>query len=156
LTIALTLQGAIEQAVASHPDIAECTVVGIPDSLEGNLSFAFVTLSTQHHPLSAVPDEVFFREAQRNVREQIGPIASLGGMIQGKDMILKTRGGKTLRRVLRELIENATRNEFEKEVQVPTTIEDADVIDVARVKIKGYFSHKGKDLHKAPGARVEL
>lgn len=81
MTIALTLQGAIEQAVASHPDIAECAVVGIPDSLKGNLSFAFVTLSTQHHPLSAVPDEVFFREAQRNVHEQIGPIASLGGMI---------------------------------------------------------------------------
>lgn len=99
---------------------------------------------------------MFFREAQRNIHEQIGPIASLGGMMQGKDMILKTRSGKTLRRVLRELIENATHNEFEKEVQVPTTVGDADVIDVARVKIKGYFSHKGKDLHKAPGARVKL
>ncbi len=62
-------------------------------------------------------------------------------------MIPKT---KTLRWVLRELIENATYNEFEKEVQVPTKIEDVNVIDVARVKIKEYFSHKGKDLHKAP------
>lgn len=156
MTIALTLQGAIEQAVASHPDIAECAAVGIPDSLKGHLPFAFVTLSTQHHPLPAVPDEVFFREVQRNVREQIGPVASLGGMIQGKDMIPKTRNGKTLRRVLRELIENATHNEFEKEVQVPTTIEDTDVIDVARVGIEEYFSHKRKDLHKAPGARAKL
>lgn len=156
MTIALTLQGAIEQAVASHPDIAKCAVVGIPDSLKGHLPFAFVTLSTQHHSLSAVLDEVFFREVQRNVREQIGPIASLGGMIQGKDMIPKTRNGKTLRRVLRELIENATHNEFEKEVQVPTTIEDADVIDVARVKIKEYFSYKRKDLHKAPETRAKL
>ena len=81
MTIALTLQGAIEQAVASHPDIMECAVIGIPDSLKGHLPFAFVTLSTQHRPLSAVPDEVFFREVQRNVREQIGPIASLGGVI---------------------------------------------------------------------------
>lgn len=66
--------------------------------------------------LSTVLDEVLFREVQRNVREQIGPIANLGGMIQGKGMIPKTRSGKTLRRVLRELIENATHNEFEKEV----------------------------------------
>ena len=107
-----------------------------PGFTQRTSSFAFVALSTQHHPLSAVPDEVFFGEVQRNVREQLGPIASLGGMIQGKDMIPKARSGKTLCRVLRELIENATHNEFEKEVQVPTTIEDADVIDVARVKIK--------------------
>ena len=58
-------------------------------------------------------------------------------------MIPKTRSGKTLRRVPRGLIENATHNEFEKGVQVPTKI---DVIDVARVKIKEYFSHKGKDF----------
>lgn len=76
-------------------------------------------------------------------------------MIQGKGIIPKTRSGKILRRVLRELIENATHNEFEKEVQVPTKIEDADVIDVARIKIKNYFSHKGKGLHKAPEAGAE-
>ncbi|OCK79204.1 acetyl-CoA synthetase-like protein [Lepidopterella palustris CBS 459.81] len=147
--------GAIEQAVTSHPDIAECAVVGIPDSLKGHLPFAFVTLSTHHHPHPAVPDERLFREVQKLVREQIGPIASLGGMIQGKGMIPKTRSGKTLRRVLRELAENATHNEFEKAVQVPTTIEDADVVEVARAKIKEYFMHKGKDLHKAPEARAK-
>ena len=38
--------------------------------------------------------------------------------------------------------------------KVPTTTEDADAIDVVRVKIKKYFSHKGKDLHKAPEARA--
>ena len=65
-------------------------VVGILDSLKEHLPFAFVTLSTQHHPLSAVLDEVLFREIQRNVREQIGLIASLGGKIQGKGVIPKT------------------------------------------------------------------
>lgn len=97
-----------------------------------------------------------FKEVQRNVREQIGAIASLGGMIQGARMIPKTRSGKTLRRVLRELVENAVHGEFDKEVQVPTTIEDADVVNVARGKIREYFELKGKDLHKATEARAKL
>jgi propionyl-CoA synthetase len=95
-----------------------------------------------------------FKEIQGNVREQIGAIASLGGMIQGSRMIPKTRSGKTLRRVLRELVENAVHGEFEKDVQIPMTIEDADVINVARGKIKEYFDIKGKDLHKATEARA--
>jgi hypothetical protein len=57
-------------------------------------------------------------------------------MIQGKGMIPKTRSGKTLRRVLRELVENAVHGEFDKEVQVPATVEDASVVEVARAKIK--------------------
>ncbi|KAF2835036.1 acetyl-CoA synthetase-like protein [Patellaria atrata CBS 101060] len=148
--------GAIEQAITSHADIAECCVVGIPDALKGHLPFAFVTLTHQDHPDAAVPDEKLFKEVQKAVREQIGAIASLGGMIQGKGMIPKTRSGKTLRRVLRELVENAVHGEFEKEVQVPTTIEDAEAVDIARKKIKAYFLQKGKDLHKATEERAKL
>ncbi|KAF2195190.1 acetyl-CoA synthetase-like protein [Zopfia rhizophila CBS 207.26] len=148
--------GAIEQAVMSHPDIAEVAVVGIPDSLKGHLPFAFITLSAHHHPHPAVPDEKLFKEVQQLVRKQIGAIASLGGVIQGKGMIPKTRSGKTLRRVLRELIENATHGDFEKEVQVPTTVEDADTIDMAKAKVKEYFRLRGKDLHKATEARAKL
>ena len=48
-------QGSIEQAISSHPSIAECAVVGIPDALKGHLPFAFVTLSTPAHPRSATP-----------------------------------------------------------------------------------------------------
>jgi propionyl-CoA synthetase len=77
-------------------------------------------------------------------------------MIQGKGMIPKTRSGKTLRRVLRELVENAVHGEFDKEVQVPATVEDASVIEVARAKIEEYFKEKGGDLHKATEARAKL
>jgi len=77
-------------------------------------------------------------------------------MIQGKGMIPKTRSGKTLRRVLRELIENGVHGEFDKEVQVPSTIEDADIVAVARAKIHEYFDTKGKDLHKATEMRAKL
>ena len=145
--------GSIEQAIASHPQIAECCVVGIPDSLKGHLPFAFATLSTSEHPESAVPDEALFKQVQQSIREQIGAIAALGGMVQGKGMIPKTRSGKTLRRVLRELVENAVHGEFEKEVQVPATVEDAGVVEVARAKVKEYFEEKGGDLHKAAEER---
>jgi len=54
--------------------------------------------------------------------------------VQGKGVIPKTRSGKTLRRVLRELVENQVHGEPDKEVSVPATVEDASVVDVAREK----------------------
>jgi propionyl-CoA synthetase len=103
-----------------------------------------------------VPSDQLFGEVRKLVRTQIGAIASLGGMIQGKGMIPKTRSGKTLRRVLRELVENAVHGEFDKEVQVPATVEDASVVEVSRSKIREYFNEKGADLHKATEARSKL
>jgi propionyl-CoA synthetase len=97
--------GAIEQAISSHPDIGECCVVGIPDAMKGMLPFAFISLATHNHPHEAVPAQALFKEVNQAVRDQIGAIANLGGMIQGAKMIPKTRSGKTLRRVLRELVE---------------------------------------------------
>lgn len=90
------------------------------------------------------------------MREQIGAIAALGGMIQGKGMIPKTRSGKTLRRVLRELVENAVHGDFDKEVQVPATVEDASVVDIAREKVRDYFEKKGNELHQATEQRAKL
>ncbi|KAF1940745.1 acetyl-CoA synthetase-like protein [Clathrospora elynae] len=148
--------GAIEQAITTHSSIAEAAVVGIPDALKGHLPFAFITLATHDHRESAVPDDKLLSDIQRLVREQIGAIASLGGIIQGKAMIPKTRSGKTLRRVLRELLENATHGEFDKEVNVPSTIEDREAVSVAREKVREYFRVKGKDLHKATEARAKL
>lgn len=71
-------------------------------------------------------------------------------------MIPKTRSGKTLRRVLRELVENAVHGEFDKEVQIPATVEDASVVEVARGKVREYFETKGAELHKATEARAKL
>ncbi|PVH94244.1 acetyl-CoA synthetase-like protein [Periconia macrospinosa] len=148
--------GAIEQAITTHAGIAEAAVIGIPDQLKGHLPFAFITLSRHKHPEGAVPEEELFKEVQMLIREQIGAIAGLGGMIQGKGMIPKTRSGKTLRRVLRELMENATQGEMEREVAVPSTIEDREAVSVARAKVKEYFQKKGKHLHRATEARAKL
>jgi propionyl-CoA synthetase len=124
--------------------------------MKGHMPFAFVSLARHDHPHAAVPEDRLFKEVNRAVRDQIGAIASLGGMCQGAKMIPKTRSGKTLRRVLRELVENAVHGDFDKEVAVPTTIEDIDVVDMARKKIKEYFDVKGKELHKSTEARSKL
>ncbi|CAG8209162.1 unnamed protein product [Penicillium olsonii] len=130
--------GSIEQAILSHPSIGEASVVGIPDPLKGHLPFAFVHLKTGE-VTSAIPSRELFSEVNSLVREQIGAIASLGGMIQGRGMIPKTRSGKTLRRVLRELVEHAVSGEFEKAVNVPPTVEDGEVVEVARERVREYF-----------------
>ena len=130
--------------------------MGIPDALKGHLPFAFVTLSVPDHPSASVPSENLFKDVQRTIREEIGAVAALGGMIQGKGMIPKTRSGKTLRHVLRELLENAVHGETEKQVNVPATVEDAAVVEVARRKIQEYFDVKGKDIHKATELKAKL
>lgn len=95
--------------------------------------------------IPATPPTPLFNEINALVREQIGAIASLGGIIQGVGMIPKTRSGKTLRRVLRELVENAVlHGDYERKVNVPPTIEDVDVIQVARGRVKEYFEERAR------------
>lgn len=144
--------GALEQAITSHPLVTEACVVGVPDALKGHLPFAFVTASSSH----PAPDErQLFADIQRLVRSQVGPIATLGGMILGRGMIPKTRSGKTLRRVLRELVENAVHGDFDRPVSVPSTVEDAGVVEVAREKVREYFREKGQ-LHRAVEDKAKL
>ncbi|KAF2664643.1 acyl-CoA synthetase/AMP-acid ligase-like protein [Microthyrium microscopicum] len=148
--------GAIEQAVCSHPEIMEACVVGIPDSLKGHLPFAFVVINPAIKDVTEERRQQLFKEVNQAVRTQLGGIASLGGMIQGRGMIPKTRSGKTLRRVLRELLENAIHGDFEKDVSIPTTIEDIEVVAVAKEKIKDYFESHGKGKHKSIEGRPKL
>ncbi|KAJ6180270.1 hypothetical protein N7519_010731 [Penicillium mononematosum] len=141
--------GSIEQAILSHPSISEASVVGIPDPLKGHLPFAFIqpkagAIPGENGPLPATPSPQLFAEVNALVREQIGAIASLGGIIQGRGMIPKTRSGKTLRRVLRELVEIGVKGEYAAEVSVPPTVEDAEVVSVARERVREYFEAKAK------------
>ncbi|KAK2807033.1 hypothetical protein FQN50_005607 [Emmonsiellopsis sp. PD_5] len=139
--------GAIEQAILTHPSIAEASVIGMPDALKGHLPFAFIHLrqpsTPPSQPLPATPPPALFNAINALVRDQIGPIASLGGIIQGHNMIPKTRSGKTLRRVLRELVENAVEGRFEEVVSVPATVEDGEVVGVARGRVREYFEARG-------------
>ncbi|KAB8303142.1 hypothetical protein EYC80_004592 [Monilinia laxa] len=148
--------GTIEQAISTHPLVTECCVVGIPDSLKGHMPFAFITLSTPTHPVSAIPDIELEKEIQGLVRRQIGAIAHLGGIIQGRNMIPKTRSGKTLRRVLRELLENEYYGDGGKRVNVPATIEDEGVVEVAREKVREYFESKGREMEEKMERKAKL
>ncbi|KAJ4407269.1 putative NRPS-like protein biosynthetic cluster [Gnomoniopsis sp. IMI 355080] len=147
--------GTLEQAITSHPQVTEACVVSIPDALKGALPFAFVLTS----PACALDDAQLLAEIQKLVRTQVGAIASLGGMIRtksnAKPIIPKTRSGKTLRRVLRELLENGVHDEFDKTVSVPSTVEDASVVETARGAVRDYFEKKG-GAHKAIEARPKL
>lgn len=117
--------------------------------MKGHLPFAFIQLKPgaiagESEPLPATPSPQLFTEINALVREQIGAIASLGGIIQGRGMIPKTRSGKTLRRVLRELVELGAQGDYTTSVSVPPTIEDAEVVTIARGRVKDYFEEKTK------------
>ncbi len=129
--------------------VVEACVISIPDALKGHLPFAFVNAKGE------IADDRLLGEIQALVRKQVGAIATLGGMIRGNDMIPKTRSGKTLRRVLRELVENAVHGEFDKAVNVPSTVEDASVVDVARERVREYFRHQGHK-HQSIEAKAKL
>jgi propionyl-CoA synthetase len=124
--------GAIEQAISSHPSITEAAVVGIPDAMKGHVPFAFI----------AIPDPPadLLKDLNSRLRHSIGPIASLGGFIASPGIIPKTRSGKTLRRTLKEILENASNGDFNKEPSYPSTIEDATVVGKAKEAVREYFN----------------
>lgn len=148
--------GAIEQAILSHPDIGEASVVGIPDALKGHLPFAFVQPRAAGGAIPATPSPELFAAVNKLVRDQIGAIASLGGMIQGRGMIPKTRSGKTLRRVLRELVEGAVQGNYDVKVSIPPTVEDAEVVEVARQRVREYFEERKKKEENGGGVKAKL
>lgn len=98
----------------------------------------------KHHQLS--PPELL-KDLNGRIRHSIGAIATLGGCIVAPGIIPKTRSGKTLRRVLRQLLENAMKGDFDGKVEVPATVEDASVVDRARQVVKEYFTEgPGKEI----------
>ncbi|PSK46240.1 Acetyl-coenzyme A synthetase [Elsinoe australis] len=136
--------GSIEQAIGSHPSITEVAVVPIPDHMKGHMPFAFVASSS---PVDSLSPPGLLKDVNQRIRQQIGGIAVLGGIIVAPGTIPKTRSGKTLRRVLRELLDNAFKGEFDKQVNVPATVEDASVVENARKVVKQYFENgQGKEL----------
>jgi propionyl-CoA synthetase len=132
--------GQIEQAVSSHPQVTEVAVVSLPDTMKGHVPFAFIAISD--------PPPNLLKELNEKVRASIGPIASLSGFIAAPGIIPRTRSGKTLRRVLKEILENAVEGNFDKEVNVPATVEDASVVEKAKVAVKEYFT-------KGEGAKIK-
>jgi propionyl-CoA synthetase len=110
--------GAMEAVVAAHPAVAECAVIGVHDALKGQIPRAFVVLAAG---ADATADEVS-HEVIASVRSEIGPVAALKSVVV-VPALPKTRSGKILRRTMRGIADG-------REEPVPSTIEDASVLDV--------------------------
>ena len=109
--------GAIEEALANHPDVAECAVVGVSDNLKGQLPIGFLCLSANvDRDIHQIVDECV-----KLVRDQIGPVAAFKQAVV-VDRLPKTRSGKILRGIMVKIADN-------QDYKMPATIDDPAILD---------------------------
>jgi acetyl-CoA synthetase len=112
----------IESALVSHPAVAEAAVVARPDEIKGSSIVAFVTLEGTHSASDALN-----KELRAHVVKEIGALARPDD-IRFTDALPKTRSGKIMRRLLREI---ATSGSVAGDV---TTLEDFSVLEKLRAE----------------------
>jgi propionyl-CoA synthetase len=116
--------GTMEEVLASHPAVAECAVIGVADSLKGQVPRGFVVLKAG----VSVDESALASELIAMVRDQVGAVASF------KDVAVvpalpKTRSGKILRKTMRGIADGPNEG---KDEPIPSTIDDASVLDALR------------------------
>jgi acetyl-CoA synthetase len=112
----------VESALVSHPKVAEAAVVGRPDDLKGQAIVAFVTLEGSQTPTDPLKEEL-----RQHVAREIGALAKPDD-IRFTDTLPKTRSGKIMRRLLREI---AAGDIVRGDV---TTLEDFSVLERLRAE----------------------
>ena len=120
--------GAIEEVLASHPDVAECAVTGVDDALKGEVPLGLVVLKAgvgRDH-------EAIVWELIESVRERIGPVASFK-VATVVERLPKTRSGKILRGTIRNIANGSS-------YRMPATIDDPAILDevIEVLKSLGY------------------
>jgi propionyl-CoA synthetase len=113
--------GSIEAALAGHPAVAECAVIGVADSFKGQVPRALVMLKSGIDASTPQAQETLRKELVQRVREEVGAVAALN-QVDIVDGLPKTRSGKILRKTMRQIADG-------QEAQVPSTIEDRSVLD---------------------------
>lgn len=121
--------GSIEAALAGHPSVAECAVVGVHDDLKGQVPRALVVLKGGVQVDGDDQLAVLRSELVARVREEVGAVAALR-QVDVVPGLPKTRSGKILRRTMREIADGG-------DPAVPGTIEDAAVLDALRPVLRG-------------------
>lgn len=106
----------MEEVVASHPQVAECAVFGVHCDLKGQKPLALVVLK----PENTTDNKTISDEIIKDVRQEIGAVASLRDVVVVK-RLPKTRSGKILRKLLRNISDDL-------EYNVPSTIDDVNII----------------------------
>ena len=109
--------GAMEEVLASHPDVAECAVLGIADEIKGEIPLGLIVLKASvRRPHGEIVTELI-----QMVRERIGPVASFKVATVVK-RLPKTRSGKILRGTIKRIADGL-------EYRVPPTIDDPVILD---------------------------
>ncbi|MEP1216209.1 MAG: propionyl-CoA synthetase [Marinobacter sp.] len=109
--------GEMEEVVASHPAIAECCVVGAHDEMKGQIPIGLVLIKDG----ATIDHDELEDELIEMVREKIGAIACFRRALV-VDRLPKTRSGKILRRVIRQIADG-------EEYAVPSTIDDPAILE---------------------------
>ncbi len=117
--------GAIEEAMAAHPDVAECAVIGTADQLKGQLPVGLLVLQAGvERPHAEVVAEVV-----QMVRDRIGPVAAFKTATV-VDRLPKTRSGKVLRATMRKIADG-------EQHSIPATIDDPAILGEIGDALKG-------------------
>ena len=127
----------IESALVSHPKVAEAAVVGAKDEDTGQAVVAFVILRDE----AGDGGEDIVADLRKHVRKEIGPIATPRQILIVAELP-KTRSGKIMRRLLRDVAEN-------REVGDVTTLADSSVMDLIS---EGINSGKAEDYRRTQPA----
>ena len=117
--------GAMEEVLSDHPDVAECAVLGVDDSLKGQVPVGFVVLKAG---VTKAEDEII-KEVIQMVRDRIGPVAAFKTATVVK-RLPKTRSGKILRGTIQSIADN-------KEYNVPATIDDPAILGEMEEALEG-------------------
>jgi propionyl-CoA synthetase len=123
--------GGMEEVLAYHADVAECAVIGVNDSLKGQLPIGFVVLNAGvDRPAEEIESELIAL-----VREKIGPVAAFK-TVMVVDRLPKTRSGKILRGTMRAIADG-------EEWKMPATIDDPAILDAITHSLEdvGYPRH---------------
>ena len=116
--------GAMEEVLASHPDVAECAVLGIADEIKGEVPLGTIVLKAG---VQRAHGEII-QELIQMVRDKIGPVASFK-MVAVVKRLPKTRSGKILRGTMKKIADGV-------EYRMPATIDDPAILD----EIAGAFA----------------
>ncbi|MGN8020687.1 propionyl-CoA synthetase [Phyllobacterium sp. 22229] len=119
--------GSMEEVLSSHPDVAECAVIGIADHLKGQVPCGFIVLKSGVTRAAADIEQ----ECVALVRERIGPVAAFKIAVTAK-RLPKTRSGKILRGTMQKIADQEPWN-------MPATIDDPAILD----EIKAVLNARG-------------